>query len=78
MVYGLKKTTNKAGTKTSITRPEMRVGYNSSGFGLSKDNPYYLEVGGKITKRFKTKDKALAFAKSYRKKVVSASRKMLK
>lgn len=78
MAYGLKKTTNKAGTKTTITRPEIRVGHNTSGFGLSKDNPYYVEVGGKITKRFKTKEKAMNYAKAYRKKIVSASRKMLK
>ena len=76
MGYGLKKIKTQAGIK--IVKPRMELRYNSSGYGEARDKPYYLDVGGKTIRRFKTKESAIAYYNSYRKRMLSSARKMLK
>ncbi len=73
--YGISLIKNKRGEVIGCKKPQMELRHNNSGYGKSKDNPFYIEINGKELKRFNTQDKAVNYFNKYRKKVNKEFRK---
>ena len=77
MAYGLKKVTKDKGRIITINKPKIEIRHDRSGYGKSKDTPYYMTVNGKTHRRFKTQASATKYFSSYKRKMNKASKKML-
>ena len=78
MTYGLKKIVKEQGRAVTIKKPKMDLVQDTSGYGVAKDKPWSLRIDGKTHRRFKTKEAAMKYTKSYRKKMNKKARDMLK
>jgi len=77
MPYGLKKEVKEGGRITTIIKPKIEIRNDFSGYGKAKDTPYYMTINNKIHRRFKTKESALKYYSTYKRKMNATAKKML-